>query len=392
MISTEIHPADSAEFLSRLHDGDLEPAEAAAFESHRAECADCRASVAAFERALAAYREAPVPPASSDLSARILRKIRATSPSRRPFGVTFGIDVRWAGVLAAALLVLIIGAPVFSRHPFVRDSPGGAAAHRGLAPGGHLRLRGRRPGEAAGRRRARSRGAPRGRAPRRSPSPRRRRPARPRGRRRHGRSRPSRPRRPPPPREDAGARANAAGNVAQAAPESRRPIRAAPRSVPRRTRRACAPAADRAASSRPAARPASRGRSPRSVGVRLTIRAIDGEGTAPDLVRTPSDERLAALRGREFVLIVESGGRVRSVEERPEAEALEGRGRRRAGALGRGGSDGRPAGARLPARRPVAPRDRPRPVERAQATVSTAAPRTAPRLTRSRTSLASSSG
>ena len=120
MISTEIHPADSAEFLSRLHDGDLEPAEAAAFESHRAECADCRASVAAFERALSAYREAPVPPASSDLSARILKKIRATSPSRRPFGVTFGIDVRWAGVLAAALLVLIIGAPVFSRHPFVQ--------------------------------------------------------------------------------------------------------------------------------------------------------------------------------------------------------------------------------------------------------------------------------
>ena len=103
MISTETHPAESVEFLSRLHDGDLGPAEAAAFESHRAECADCRASVAVFERALSAYREAPVSPVSSDLSARILRKIRATTPSRRPFGVTFGIDVRWAGVLAAAI-------------------------------------------------------------------------------------------------------------------------------------------------------------------------------------------------------------------------------------------------------------------------------------------------
>ena len=126
MIETLSHPAQSAEFLSRRHDGELAAEEAAAFEAHRLECAECQASVAEFENALAAYRSAPVPPHASDLSARILRKIRATSPSRRPFGVMFGIDVRWAGALAAALLVVIIGAPVFSRRE-MRVEPATAA-------------------------------------------------------------------------------------------------------------------------------------------------------------------------------------------------------------------------------------------------------------------------
>ena len=50
------HPARSAEFLSRLHDGELSPAERAHFESHRAHCAECRAAAAEFEAALALYR------------------------------------------------------------------------------------------------------------------------------------------------------------------------------------------------------------------------------------------------------------------------------------------------------------------------------------------------
>ncbi len=241
MISTEIHPADSSEFLSRLHDGDLEPAEAAAFESHRAECADCRASVAAFERALSAYREAPVPPASSDLSARILKKIRATSPSRRPFGVTFGIDVRWAGVLAAALLVLIIGAPVFSRHPFGRTPQ--AAPPRTEAS----------PSEAISAylvdARRKSSGPPMRSLPRRPPRP----SSTPlpksapasgraasRGSRERGRSRPSRPLRPPPrAREEAKARPDAAGKRRAGGAREPTPIRVLPGSLPRRTRRAC---------------------------------------------------------------------------------------------------------------------------------------------------------
>src|SRR5207344_3108831 len=51
-----------------------------------------------------------------------LRKLRAQTPSRRPFGVMFGIDIRWAGVFLAALLVVII-APVFFERREVRARP-----------------------------------------------------------------------------------------------------------------------------------------------------------------------------------------------------------------------------------------------------------------------------
>ncbi|MFY9549818.1 MAG: hypothetical protein WAU32_01595, partial [Thermoanaerobaculia bacterium] len=49
------------------------------------------------------------------------------------------------------------------------------------------------------------------------------------------------------------------------------------------------------------------------VSVHLVIRAIDGHGEAPELEDTPTDEALAALSGREFVLLVEAAGRVRDV-------------------------------------------------------------------------------
>jgi len=312
MTLTETHPAESTEFLSRLHDGDLAPVEAAAFESHRAECADCRAAVADFERALSAYREAPVPPVASDLSARILRKIRTTSPSRRPFGVTFGIDVRWAGVLAAALLVLIIGAPVFSRHPFARTP--GAAPPPPSAPTSETisayvvdapeKPRAADKVESVAPPPAELRAAPKSA------------PAAPPGR---GVA----PRReavfaaPPPPaagvREDAGAPPEAAGNVARAEPEAdshAQPARKlakenAPSLRARRQTSAAGPVGGEAGVA---------GAGEESVDVHLTIRAIDGEGTAPELASTPSDDRLAALRGREFILIVESGGRVLSVQ------------------------------------------------------------------------------
>ncbi len=325
MISTEIHPAESAEFLSRLHDGDLEPAEAAAFESHRAECADCRASVAAFERALSAYREAPVPPVASDLSARILRKIRATTPSRRPFGVTFGIDVRWAGVLAAALLVLIIGAPVFSRHPFARTP---AAPPRPAAPvpeaiSAYVVDAAEAPRAADEVAPAAPPAAELRAPPKVAPAA----PARPprvaESRREESRQEPGFAAPPPAaaPREDAAAaRPDAAGNVAPAGPEADSDSRAAGRLAKEnapslRARRPSASAEP------PGVEAGQAGALEARLEVRLAIRAIDGEGTAPGVLRTPPDDRLAPLRGREFVLLVETGGRVRSVEERPERKA-----------------------------------------------------------------------
>jgi len=111
------HPGDSPEFLSRLQDGELSPGEASWFEEHRNTCARCRESADSYARALNVFRSAAPRPAASDLSARILRKVRAQSPSRRPFGVTFGIDVRWAGVCAAALVVVIMAASILDEGP-----------------------------------------------------------------------------------------------------------------------------------------------------------------------------------------------------------------------------------------------------------------------------------
>jgi nucleoid-associated protein YgaU len=47
--------------------------------------------------------------------------------------------------------------------------------------------------------------------------------------------------------------------------------------------------------------------------VRLVISELDGEGSAPELEATPVEGRLAPLRGREFLVLVESQGRVISV-------------------------------------------------------------------------------
>ena len=110
------HPASSVEFLSRLHDGEVPADEKIAFEEHRRSCADCRTAADAFESSLAAFRASDVVPTPADLSARILRKIRSQSPSRRPFGVMFGIDVRWAGLLVAGLVAVLLSGPLVLRR------------------------------------------------------------------------------------------------------------------------------------------------------------------------------------------------------------------------------------------------------------------------------------
>jgi hypothetical protein len=110
------HPARSLEFLSRLHDGELSAAERAHFESHRAHCAECRRAAAEFEEAMASFRTAGTSPAASDLAARILRRLEASSPRRRPFGVVFGIDLKWAGAFTAAIVAVIAGYSIASRQ------------------------------------------------------------------------------------------------------------------------------------------------------------------------------------------------------------------------------------------------------------------------------------
>jgi hypothetical protein len=112
MTGSDRHPARSPEFLSRLHDGELDAAECARFEAHRAHCSECRDAAAQLEEALVFFRSARPGPAAPDLSARILRRLRAGTPRRRPFGRLFGIDLRWAGAFAAALLAVIIGSSI----------------------------------------------------------------------------------------------------------------------------------------------------------------------------------------------------------------------------------------------------------------------------------------
>lgn len=122
-MSSNPHPARSLDFLSRLHDGELSPAERAHFESHRAHCDDCRRAAAEFENALAVYRTAGTSPPPSDLAARILRRLESSNRRRSPFGVVFGIDLRWAGAFTAALVAVIFGYSVLDRREAPRRIP-----------------------------------------------------------------------------------------------------------------------------------------------------------------------------------------------------------------------------------------------------------------------------
>ncbi len=325
MTETLSHPAESAEFLSRLHDGELSPDEAAAFEAHRRECPECRASVAEFERALAAYRSAPVSPHASDLSARILRRIRAASPSRRPFGVMFGIDVRWAGALAAALLVVIIGAPVFSRRgPAFKQRTAPESPAAAAIPAYVLDAEEERPAEkrAEAAPPARMRAAPESEAKDAAAAP-----------------------GPPVSRENlyAAAPSNAGGDsagtrrdeLAATNADKRDRVAALEGSVAQESAaapllQAAAPPAEkkelsksttarRQSAAAPVGGEAGAGPSADDspVVVHLTIQSFDGAGEPPEVVQTPSDERLAALRGRKYLLVVEAGGRIVAVEDRP---------------------------------------------------------------------------
>jgi len=122
-MSPATHPARSVDFLSRLHDGELTPAELAHFESHRTRCDECRKAAAEFEQALSSYRTADSPPPPRDLAARILRRLEATNRRRPPFGITYGIDLRWAGAFAATLIAVVLGYTLVERQARPRQIP-----------------------------------------------------------------------------------------------------------------------------------------------------------------------------------------------------------------------------------------------------------------------------
>jgi hypothetical protein len=236
----------------------------------------------------------------------------------------FGIDVRWAGALAAALLVVIIGAPVFRRAPQDKRAVPPATSLPGPIPAYVLDAEEERPKQKQNEanRAPRKEAAPKAEAaPPKSAAD----DATASGRDLDQFAEPREGARESLERRDEIAATNAdkkdaaATLEADAAQEPAAPTlqAAAPpaetkdlaKSTTARRQSAAAPVGGEAGTGASADEP--------PLVVRVTIHAIDGEGEAPEVARTPSDDRLAALRGRKYVLIVEAGGRVVAVEERP---------------------------------------------------------------------------
>ena len=308
------HPASSVEFLSRLHDGEVPADEKTAFEEHRKSCADCRTAADAFEASLSAFRSSDVLPTPPDLSARILRKIRAQSPSRRPFGVMFGIDVRWSGLLLAGLLAVLLSAPLVLRRstPALAPRPPISATFVD-APAEPKTLDVKEPAPALGGSRP---AAPVAKSA--------------------AKAAPEAAAAPP----SAAPLEKSEKNAALEAPadDEKRRFAPAPSAPSAQALRAPAASARSRAAAEPvggdagsAAEDALAARPP----LRLIVTPLDGEGEAPSIVAGPDTSRLSELRGREYVLTVEASGRIRSIEtsvangyvapnatSRPSAEAI----------------------------------------------------------------------
>jgi hypothetical protein len=287
------HRGRSNDFLSRLHDGEVPDVERRSFENHCATCPDCRAAVEDYERSLSLYRQASVAPTPTDLSGRILRKVRAQSPSRRPFGVTFGIDIRWAGALVAALLVILASAPLLLRRELPTSEPPAPPpipAH--LLDRPSPASDGNVPSQTGLRSNAGS-PAETGRA---QPVP---------GHTVGDRPRPSAEE---PPRLRPAPPAQSVVNAPKAA-LSKDEVAAAPMRSQEAPSKLAAPFDSEAA-------PASEEKSQailEAPAVRLVVRALDGQGPLPAILARPPDERLAPLRGREFIVTVEPTGAVSDV-------------------------------------------------------------------------------
>jgi hypothetical protein len=299
MKNDPVHPARSADFLSRLHDGELTPAERAHFESHRAHCADCRNAASQFEEALSLFRASSTSPPPPDLSARILRKLQTPAARRPPFGVVFGINIKLAAAFSTAIIAVIVGSAVVLQRDSAkkmapRETPipvlleNQAAVRQAPAPVAEAPLG--RPKEKAAGAVARKELAP--------------------------------PPASPPLAGDQLASSNSLGYAA-APPEQK---------AQQPEFRAAEPRAEESAS-RPAARmmgaaPSQLRRNPEGSGgegavtssaaspepgspARLVIVSLDGQGNAPEIVSGGAKESLADLRGRQYFLIIEASGRVR---------------------------------------------------------------------------------
>jgi hypothetical protein len=294
------HLARSADFLSRLHDGDLDPAERARFESHRAHCTECRRAAAEFEAALSLFRASRTSPPPADLSARILRRLQASTPahSRQRFGIVHGINLKWAAGFAVAVIAAVVGLSVVvereaTRRAIARETPIPIQLQKAEKPA----ARAPKPADAVPR---------------------------------NG-----------PPAEESKPLSDAQRRDAFApdSPELRQAPKDAPgpaiaaekkRNVPafREERESSADTAESGRMmqregaplgfARNTDRPGGEGAAAPSIAsaeiaapARLVILPLDGEGNPPDVLNPDASELLAGLRGRQYVLLIEAAGRVR---------------------------------------------------------------------------------
>jgi len=271
------HPGRSAEFLSRLHDGELDSGERAHFEAHRAHCAECRRAALEFEDALAMFRSARSKPPRADLAARILRKIQTSSRHRAPFGRRFRMDLGWVALVLTGIFALLLTTPIAIRReeaPVAVSLPTPAPA----SPASD------RVAQAA------PRAAPETDRLSRDDQTRRESPA------------PV----PPPARDSDASRPEKPPAVRPVIAGERKEEVLESRAEESARRPALAAEAGRAGGiEEPADGPAAP--------LRLRIEAIDGYGTAPALVSEDRRMLPSPYRGREFVLLVDAQGRVTRV-------------------------------------------------------------------------------
>ena len=294
------HPASSVEFLSRLHDGEVPADEKAAFERHRQSCADCRSDADAFEASLAALRASDVVPTPADLSARILRKIRSQSPSRRPFAVMYGIDVRWAGLLVAGLIAVLLSAPLVLRNPSPAVAPRPPISATLVEPPAEPKALDEPP--AAPMAQVNPASAP-------APAP----PARPvQGARAEKPATDEKSAALEAPADDEKRKFAPVPAAAEVVVTGEAPLidQGAPAIRSKTATRSRAAADSLGGEAGALADVASSARPP----VHLIITALDDAGEAPVIVDGPDASRFAELRGREYVLTVEASGRIRSIE------------------------------------------------------------------------------
>jgi hypothetical protein len=280
------HPARSVDFLSRLHDGELDASERARFEAHRARCSECRRAALEFEDALSLFRSTRSAPPRSDLAARILRKVQSTNRPRAPFPRRFQIDLGWAALLLTALFAVLITTPLLLRERRATPREGVVLFVTPGAPSSVAEV----PEREA-------------------------RPEAPREKSRDGGLRPAAP---PEVRQPAPAVGRAA--VAPKLEDHAEAGRAAPPAAARPESQVAAAAPPQSAGAGGEGDLSARRDAP-AAAMRFSVREVDGFGAPPALLSDARLELPPGERGREYVLVVDAQGTVQQVSRAPDEDS-----------------------------------------------------------------------